>query len=445
MNMSGNRQVRKSRAYSGLWAKSVFVAFVAFLVVAGAISLGNRMLAALEADDRVPRNVEPQFRLMAEAWNTIQKVYVDRNALIPDDLAYGAISGMVDALGDTGHSRFLSPQMVKLEDRFNKGEFKGIGAELQVKDGHFVILAPLDNSPAQREGLRPGDIILKVNGQDTSGLSLDQVVERITGPAGTSVTLTILSPGTGRTRDVSIARALIQLRNVTWHQLPGTNSAHLRISAFSKGVTRDLKKALKNIQRRRLKGIVLDLRNNPGGLLVEAVGTASEFLKEGTVLLEKDAQGRVKEVPVEPGGAATGMPLVVLINGGTASAAEIVAGALQDARRALLVGDKSFGTGTVLQEFFLSDGSALYLAVEEWLTPKSHVIWHKGIVPDQPVSLPLEATLLIPGIEKTMTPDQLRASGDAQLLRALSLLSKEEKKGRKSLATDPEASLRSYI
>jgi carboxyl-terminal processing protease len=428
--MRGNREMRKSRIYPGLWAKSVFVGLVACLAVAGAISLGNRMLASLEADDRVPHSAEPQFRLMAEAWNTIQQVYVDRSALIPDHMAYGAISGMVDALGDTGHSRFLNPEMVKLEERFNTGEFKGIGAELQVKDGHFVVLAPLDNSPAQRGGLRPGDIILKVNGRDISALSLDQVVERITGPAGTSVTLTILSPGTGRTRDVSIVRAVIQLHNVTWHQLTGTNSAHLRIAAFSKGATRDLKKALKDIQRRRLEGTVLDLRNNPGGLLVEAVGTASQFLRQGTVLLEKDAQGRVKEVPVEPGGVATAMPLVVLINGGTASAAEIVAGALQDARRALLVGEKSFGTGTVLQEFFLSDGSALYLAVEEWLTPEGHVIWHKGIVPDQPVSLPLEATLLIPGVEKSMTPDQLRASGDAQLLRALSLLSKEEKMGR---------------
>ena len=427
--MRGNLEVRESRDYPGLWAKGLFVGLVLCMAVVGAISLGNRMLAALEVDDRVPRSAEPQFRLVAEAWNTIQQVYVDRSALIPDHLAYGAISGMVDALGDTGHSRFLDPEMVKLQERFNKGEFKGIGAELQVKDGHFVILAPLDNSPAQRAGLRPGDIILKVNGQDISALSLDQVVEHITGPAGTSVTLTILSPGTGRTRDLSIVRAVIQLHNVTWHQLPGTNSAHLRIAAFSDGVTRDLKKALEDIQRRRLKGIVLDLRNNPGGLLVEAVGTASQFLRQGNVLLEKDAQGQVKEVPVEPDGVAPDMPLVVLINGGTASAAEIVAGALQDARRALLVGEKSFGTGTVLQEFFLTDGSALYLAVEEWVTPKGHVIWHKGIVPDHPVSLPPEATLLIPGAEKSMTPVRMRATGDVQLLHALSLLSKEENMG----------------
>jgi carboxyl-terminal processing protease len=432
--MRRNLQMRKSRVYPGLWAKSLSVGLIACLAVACAVSLGNWMLSALEADDRIPESAEPQFRLMAESWNTIQRVYVDRSALIPDHLAYGAISGMVDALGDTGHSRFLNPEMVKLEKRFNKGEFKGIGAELHVKDGHFVILAPLDNSPAQKAGLHPGDIIMKVNGRGISALSLDQVVERITGPVGTAVTLTILSPGTGRTRDVSIVRAVIHLHNVTWHQLPGTNSAHLRIAAFSEGVTRDLKKALKDIGQAPLKGIVLDLRNNPGGLLVEAIGTASQFLRQGNVLLEKDAKGRIKKVPVEPGGIATAVPMVVLINGGTASAAEIVSGALQDARRALLVGEKTFGTGTVLQEFSLSDGSALYLAVEEWLTPKGHVIWHKGIVPDQRVSLSPEAMPLMPSAEKGMTAEQLRASDDAQLLRALSLLTKETRKDGRTFA-----------
>jgi carboxyl-terminal processing protease len=396
------------------------LAFLFFGLIGGAI-LGCHLLIAF-APDTVPPGAESNFRLMAEAWNTIQRVYVDRNSVKPQLMTYGAISGMVDALGDTGHSRFLTPEMVKQERNFTKGELEGIGAEVQMRNGQLVIVAPIDGSPAQRAKLKPGDVIQKVAGKEVSGLPLDQAVGLILGPAGTAVKLTILDPHTGQTRDITIIRARVTLRNVTWKQLPGTTVAHLRIVTFSKGVTKELRETLLTIQREKLTGLILDLRNNPGGLYDEAVSTASQFLRSGNVLLEKNALDKIRPVPVQPGGAATALPMVVLVNGGTSSGAEIVAGALQDAHRAELVGEKTFGTGTVLETFSLSDGSALMLAIEEWLTPDGHVIWHHGITPDAVVPLPPEVTPLLPVTERELTAEKLKDSGDVQLLRALDLL-----------------------
>jgi carboxyl-terminal processing protease len=375
----------------------------------------------------IPPEAEPNFKLMAEAWNTIQKFYVNRKALKPEVLTYGAISGMVDSLGDTGHSRFLTPEMVKQERNFSKGKLEGIGAEVQMKNNQVVIVAPLDGSPAQRAGLKPGDIILKVDGEEVSGLPLEQAVSHILGPPGSTVRLTILNPNTGRTVEVALVRARISLHTVDWERPPGTRVAHVRIVAFSNGVTKDLRKELMKVQQQGLTGLILDLRNNPGGLLDEAVATASQFLGSGNAMLEKNAVGRITPVSVREGGAALAIPMVALINGGTSSGAEIVAGALQDAHRATLVGEKTFGTGTVLESFSLSDGSALMLATEEWLTPAGRIIWHQGISPDVLVSLPSDVTPLIPEKERGMTADHFLASGDAQLLKALDLLLEESK------------------
>ncbi|MEJ2656988.1 MAG: S41 family peptidase [Desulfobacterales bacterium] len=375
--------------------------------------------------DKIPDDAKSDFQLMAEAWNSIHTHYVDRAAIKPRPMTYGAISGMVDALGDTGHSTFLSPQMIKEEEEFTAGEYKGIGAEVRMKAGNVVIVTPLDGSPAQKAGLRPGQIIIAVDGEDITGLSLFQVVKRISGPAGTKVTLKILDPGTGQIREVTLARAAIKMNNITWHRLPGTRIAHLRIAGFSQGTAKDLKQALKSIKTDDLKGLILDLRNNPGGLLTEAVSTASQFLSGGNVVMEKNVKGQITDISVEKGGLARHIPMVCLVNGGTASGAEIVAGALQDHRRAELVGTTTFGTGTVLENFPLSDGSALLLAVREWLTPDGHTIWHKGITPNVVISLPPEVSPVFPEEERNMTPQQLKDSKDAQLLEALYLVGKQ--------------------
>lgn len=368
---------------------------------------------------------DPDFKLMAQAWNTIQKQYVNRGSLQSEELTYGAISGMVDALGDTGHSTFLTPAMVKDLKNMERGEFKGIGIEIQIKGPHVVVVAPIDGSPAEHAGLHPGDIILKVSGQDVTEWPLARVAERITGKPGTKVSLTIQDPRTGQTRQLAIMRTSVKMHEVTWHQIPGTSIAHLRVASFDNGVTKDLRSTLQEIQQAGLNGVILDLRNNPGGLLDEAVGVASQFLGDGVVLQAKDAKGKVSPVPVEKGGLATNLPMAVIVNEGSASAAEIVAGALQDNHRAELVGETTFGTGTVLQEFRLADGSALLLAVEEWLTPKGQSFWHKGVTPDFPVALPTQANPIFPSSEKTMTPKELQASEDRQLLDALRLVNRQ--------------------
>jgi carboxyl-terminal processing protease len=398
-----------------------------FLLLGLGVPVGCHLLTPTPPQT-IPADAEPDFRLMAEAWNTIERVYVDRASVKPKQMIYGAIGGMVDSLGDTGHSRFLPPEMVKHERNVMRGELEGIGAELQIKNNQLVIVAPMDDSPAQRAGLRPGDIILKVDEQDVGGLPLEQVVPLILGPPGTPVKLTLLTSDSGRTSEVTILRARVIIRSVTWHRFPGTPVAHLRIASFSKGVAADLRKALTGIKQSGANRLILDLRNNPGGLFDEAVSTASEFLASGNVVLQRNAAGKITPVPVEPGGAAIALQLVVLINGGSASGAEIVAGALQDAHRADLVGEKTFGTGTVLQAFPLSDGSALMLAIEEWLTPDGHAIWHRGIMPDTEVPLPPDVTPLIPEREKGMTVAELQASGDKQVLRALDFLVEPSRK-----------------
>ena len=387
--------------------------------LAGGIVLDRLVFARIIADTPAPLD----FKLIAEAWDLIAKEYVRRDAVQSQKLTYGAIGGMVNALGDTGHSAFLSPDMAHLEKHFLEGSFTGIGVELRIKDGHAVILAPIEGSPAQRAGLKSGDVIIKVGEKDVVGLPLEEIITNITGKPGTAVTLTVLSPNTGQTRTVYLVRAEITVHNVTWTRFPGSGPADIRIAGFSQGVTDELRKALAEIKKAGIKSAVLDLRDNPGGVLKTTIAATSQFLRSGNVALVRDNRGVIADMPVERGGLAPDMKLVVLVNGGTASAAEIMAGALQDARRAELVGEKTFGTGTVLESFRLSDGSALLLAIAEWLTPDGRVIWHKGITPDVQVPLPAEVDPLFPARIKEMTMAQIRASEDKQLLRALELLS----------------------
>ena len=393
------------------------VALILFSVTAGVI-MERRVLAAFDPAAKA----QLDFKLMAQADGLIEEHYVDRSAIRPRRMTYGAISGMVDSLGDTGHSTFLTPEMVHANAEVLKGRFHGIGAEVRMRDKQVVIVAPLDDSPAQKAGLRAGDIIFKVDGRAIAGETLEQVVDSIRGPVGTKVALSIRDPRTDRTRTVDLVRADIHEQRVSWHFVPGTRIADLRIAAFSEGTAKSLHKALDALRSAGARALVLDLRDDPGGLLDQATASASDFLDGGNVLIEKDSHGKLKPMPVETVKDRVRLPMVVLVNAGTASAAEIVAGALQDAGRARIVGEKTFGTGTVLQEFSLPDGSALLLAVREWLTPAGHAIWHKGIEPNVKVALAPGAAPVFPGTLGTLGPAKLAASRDAQLQKAIALL-----------------------
>lgn len=394
----------------GLPLRFFFYSVIPFLALAGGCV------------SRPRHSTDLDFPLIAQAWKVINQDYVDRPAIKSNELTYGAISGMVDALGDTEHSTFLTPEMAKDLRNSEHGELKGIGIEIQEKNGRVVVVAPFDGSPAQKAGIRAGDVILKVGDEDIADWTLNKVVERITGKVGTAVTLTVRGPHDGRSRRMTIVRADIKVHEVSWIELPGAKVVHLRLAGFDAGTTTELRHSLLDLERQGAKAIILDLRNNPGGFLNEAVSTASQFLTNGNVLMVKDAKGKVTSMPVEKGGVCPSLPMVALVNEGTASAAEIVAGALRDQHRATLVGEKTFGTGTVLGQFKLSDGSVLLLAIEEWLTPNGQSFWHKGIEPQVSVELPENADALLPATERGLTPSELRASQDTQLLRAVELL-----------------------
>ncbi|HZQ10892.1 MAG TPA: S41 family peptidase [Anaerolineae bacterium] len=365
-----------------------------------------------------PLNTE----LILQAWRLIDANYVDRTAVDKDRLTYGAITGMVDSLGDTGHSSFLTPEMLTQHNNYTNGQFEGIGAQVEKKGDYVIITAPMDDSPALKAGLKPGDAILKVNGEDMTGKTVEYVISKILGPAGTQVTLVIIDGKDETQREITLTRAVIKVNDVTWAQVPGTTIAVIRITGFSDKIGDRLKQALKEIQAQKMTGVVLDLRNNPGGLLDEAITTISQFVNKGNALLEKDSQGNIEPIKVQPGGLEPNLPMAVLINYGSASASEIVAGALQDAGRARLVGETTFGTGTVLNTFPLSDGSAMLLATHEWLTPNGRLIWHQGIKPDDKVSLPAGVAPLTPGLLKIMNKAQYNASQDLQLQRAVQWL-----------------------
>jgi len=371
----------------------------------------------------IPASATGDFRLMGQAWNIIDRYYVDRPAVRHDAMTAAAINGMTESLGDTGHSVYLTASEARKAGAAMQGKLNGIGVEISQSSNHqAVVVVPMDGSPAKQAGIRAGDVILEVDGHPVTGLPMSHVSAKMSGEAGQPVALTVFNPSDGRRREITIVRAAMKLNNVTWQRLPGSNLAHLRIAMFSDGQTADLRKALQEIKRQGIQGIILDIRNNPGGALEEAVGAASQFLHSGNVLWEKNARGLITPIPVLPGGIAADIPLVVLINGASASDSEIVAAALHDNRHATLVGETTLGTGTVLTQFELTDGSALLLAVQEWLTPKKVSFWHRGIDPDVKIRLSHDA-MLRPSMERELTPEKLRASGDTQLLKAVEILS----------------------
>lgn len=407
------------------WVTALIVLVVIALV--GMTALGTGILIGSSGFGRTlwqPGNSEEpeQFAVFWQAWGIVQENFVDRQALDPTAMTYGAIRGMVSALGDEGHTAFLTPEERERQQTDLSGTFSGIGAQLGIRDQLPVIVAPFDGSPADQAGVKAGDIIIKVDGQDVTTLPLNEIVAMIRGPEGTDVTLSLLRPDENRSLEVTITRGEIKVPAASWAMIPGTKTALIRLSQFSANALPDVVRSVNEAKAAGAESLIVDVRNNPGGLLEQAISVTSQFIKDGDVLLEEDAQGKRKAYAVESGGVATDLPLVVLINPGSASSAEIFAGAIQDHGRGKLVGETTFGTGTVLQPYVLDDGSALLLGTRQWLTPKGRLIRKQGISPDEAVELPIEADLLTPEEIKGMTTEELAASADTQLLKALEVL-----------------------
>ena len=364
-----------------------------------------------------------EFGLIREAWDILHKEYVGARDLKDQDLIYGAIRGMTQAVGDTGHTSFLSPK--ERADRASdlSGSYVGIGVRIDVAaDKLPLIVGVFRGSPAETAGLVVGQEIVDVDGRSTVGKNLDEVAGWVRGESGSTVILKLRAGADGAETTVHVVRAAVAVRPVSWALVPGTRTALLRLDQFSQGATDALKTALGEIRKAGADRIILDLRGNPGGYVNEAEGVASQFLSKGDVFVERAADGHETRHPVAPGGAATDIPLVVLVDAGTASSAEIVSGAIQDAGRAQIVGIKTFGTGTVLGEFALSDGSALRVGTVEWLTPKDRQIWHHGITPDVIVERASDVAPIGPDDIRALTPAQFASLKDPQVARGLQLV-----------------------
>ena len=392
------------------------------------IGVGNLALPALGIDGwttPAPAGGVPatDYGLIREAWDTLHTKYVAADELDDTDLIYGAIEGLTEAVGDTGHTSFMTPEERADRSSDLSGKYVGIGVRIDTAEsGLPLVVGVFEGSPAEKADLMIGDEIVAVDGRSTTGHTVDEIVTWVRGEAGTTVAVTVRPGPDGAERDVSIVRADVAVVAVSWALVPGTKTALIRLEQFSQGAGDDLKDALGEVRKAGADRIVLDLRGNPGGYVNEADAVASQFLSGGTVFIERDASGKETKHEVATGGLATDLPLVLLVDGATASSSEIVSGAIQDAGRAQIVGVQTYGTGTVLGEFPLSDGSALRVGTVEWLTPDGRRIWHAGITPDVTVERPSDIAPLDPKDVGEMTPTEIKALTDPQLARALRLV-----------------------
>jgi len=325
-------------------------------------------------------DLQEQFQVFWEAWSVVDREYLDRAALDPHKLTHGAIRGMLEAIGDP-HTVFMDPEQSEVSDAELRGTFEGIGVHVDLVDGRLRIVTPVDGSPGEKAGLRAGDIVLQADGKDLAGLTLNQAVNAIRGPRGTAVRLLVEREGWPAPRPFEIVRSDIKLESVRTRQLDN-GIGYVRISTFAATTARDLRPPLERLMQAHPRGIVLDLRANPGGFLQAALEVSSEFVSGGVLLYEEHADGHRDTFRAKPGGRATQVPVAVLVDKGSASAAEIVAGALRDRERAVLVGEQTFGKGTVQNLHQLADKSTVRVTMARWLTPNEQPLQGVGLTPD---------------------------------------------------------------
>ncbi len=341
------------------------------------IFTANFIFAKNNEDDN---NLYKNLELFTKVLSIVKKDYVEDKTY--KDLIYGAINGMLSSLDP--HSSFLPPDSFKEMQVETKGEFGGLGIVITIKDGILTVVSPIEDTPAYKAGIKAGDKILKINGESTRNLTLMEAVKKLRGKPGTKVTISIFREGFKKLKNITITRAIIKIKSVK-KKMFENNIAYIRITQFQERTTSDLKKALKDLQKEygKIKGLVLDLRNNPGGLLSQAVGVSDVFLKKGLIVYTK---GRVENSSYKffahDDGDEGNYPIVIIVNSGTASASEIVSGALQDHKRAIIIGTQTFGKGSVQTIIPMQDGSAIRLTTAKYYTPSGRSIQAEGIKPD---------------------------------------------------------------
>jgi carboxyl-terminal processing protease len=372
--------------------KIVLMIFAVFLI---GVLIGSGQSQKVSA---LSNTMYEDLRVLTDVIGYIQKDYVEETN--SKDLVYGAIKGMLETLDP--HSAFMPPNMYKETQEETKGRFEGLGIEITMKDGILTVVSPIEDTPAYKGGILAGDQILKIDGESTKNFTLMDSVKRLRGPRGTKVTITIMREGFTKPKDYTLVRDVIPIRSVR-HELLEKHYGYIRISQFQEKTDSDFEKAMKTLEEESkgtLKGLILDLRNNPGGLLDQAIKISDRFIDSGLICsVEGRKEDQKMKFYAHPDGNLARYPLVVLVNGGSASGAEIVAGAIQDQGRGILVGTHTFGKGSVQTIIPLKDGSGLRLTTARYYTPSGRSIQAKGIVPDivvKPLRPEEEKEVIIP-------------------------------------------------
>jgi len=348
--------------------------------------------------------------LYSEVWNTIKQNYVDKIKIKDKDLFYGSLKGLAASLGDP-YTVFMDPKTATEFANDLAGTFEGIGAEVGMRNDIITVIAPLDGMPAQKAGIRSGDKIYKIDGQTTVGLTVDEAVKKIRGTKGTKVTLTILRGVNDKPQDIVITRDTIFVKSVKT-EMRKDGIYVIKVTNFNDDTAGLFDAAVKEAVAKKPKGIILDLRNNPGGYLDTAVSMSSEWIEAGPVVIEQYGENKRNEYPSNGSARLKNIPTVVLVNGGSASASEITAGALRDYKKATLVGEQTYGKGSVQTLKDFSDGSALKITIAKWLTPAGDFINEKGIAP---------------GVVVKITQSDIDKNIDPQMNKALEILNTKKK------------------
>ncbi len=366
-------------------------------------SLG-RVLNADNLPDYLTKDVN--FKNFWKVWDIIKNKYIDRNNITDAQLFYGALKGSVAALEDP-YSVFLNPDNSKEFSDELQGKFEGIGAEIGIREDKLAIIAPLEDSPAEKAGLKPLDKVVAIDDRDTTGLSLDEAVKLIRGPKGTQVNLMIARDGLGDLQKITITRDTIKIKSVKYENKSGL--AYLKLSNFNSDTNGAFQEAVNEVLKNNPRGVILDLRNNPGGYLDTAVAIAGFWVDKGQLVVKEEFNDPSlnQEYPAAGSAQLKSYKTVILVNGGSASASEIVAGALQDYDLATVVGEQTFGKGSVQELEKLSDGSSIKITIARWLTPQGRTIDKNGITPD---------------VEVKLTEEDYKNNQDPQLKKALELL-----------------------